>query len=286
MPSPLIKLAQYGNTYEILRFEKPLLATPVNVFSPVPRFFKRRVKSTGTFKMMQNIQRTKRNMRQRISVLTETMGPPAFASFTVRPKVKGDTSTQVHDIGEALEMWRLFTRRMKKAYPDVAFVRVPERHESGAIHFHAAMFGLPLNQPCVMKKMGRRLVEACPRHRYCERKSRALRKVWGHGHVDLSEARKPDSIGGYLAKYLTKGEPDWTLFGHHVVAANDVFYKKINSARQAGWYWSMSSFKESGNLAHALEVMESRGAQLQLVRYFQTRWLGQCRYEIYRVGGG
>lgn len=266
---PLVKVAQYGNIFEVIRFEKPLIR------SGPSRFFIRRKRSKDTLKLTQNIWRTKRRIRRFVSVVSERMGPPAFATFTY--------ATPQHDMESSIADWRLFTMRMKKAFPSVAFIRVPERHKSGAVHFHAAVFGLPSNLPCDMKKMGNRWIHACASDRACERRLRSLAKVWGKGFVDLQNTRNPERLGAYLAKYLTKGDPDWSLFGLHVASCNRVMHEKINSARQAGTYWELSSYRQSVAVDWALEIMASRGAEMRQKREFETKWLGRARFELYTV---
>jgi len=266
---PLVKVSQYGNIFEVVRFQKPLIrSTP-------SRIFRRRSRSKSTLKLAQNIWRTKRRIRRFVSIVSERMGTPAFATFTY-------TEPQ-YDMEQSIADWRLFTMRMKKAFPGVAFIRVPERHKSGAVHFHACIFGLPQNLPCRMKKMRGRWVHDCPSDRACERRLRSLARVWRLGFVDLQRVRAPDRVGSYLSKYLTKGDPDWSLFGLHVASCNRVMHEKINSARQAGTYWELSSYRQSVAVDYALEIMESRGAELRVRREFPTKWLGLARYELYTV---
>jgi len=187
-------------------------------------------------------------------------------------------------MAKAIEDWRLFTRRMKRAFPTVSFLRVPERHKSGAVHFHAVMFGLPSAMPCKMQKMRGRYIHACHPKKYCERKSRALAGVWAKGFVDLQETRIPEAIGAYVAKYLTKGEPDWSLFGNHVASCNSNMYAEIRAAKHAGVYWEFSSSKSPVAVDIAMEDMLARS---ELVRSstFPTRWLGDCRFEVFRLSG-
>jgi hypothetical protein len=226
-------------------------------------------------KLTQNIWRTKRRIKRYVSAGMYVAGVPAFATFTyAKPQ---------HDVERAIEDWRQFTRRMKKQFPSVAFLRVPERHKSGAIHFHAVMFGLPSNLPCILKKRDRWWVHHCSKKKRCERQLRTLRNVWKRGHVDLSRARKPEALGVYLGKYLTKGEPDWTLFGCHVASANSRMYQILREAREAGVLYEMSSFYGNA-VGMILDDMEEVLTPLK-VGQFETRWLGQARYELSRVDG-
>jgi len=271
MPAPLVKMARFGNVVEISRFEKPLVVGG-------KRFnFVRRKRSKSTLKQLQNLQRVKRGIRRKVAICTQMMGSPAFVSFTYKWK----DGPQL-DMQKALHDWRVFARRMKRAFPTVAFLRVPERQKSGSVHFHAAVFGLPENLPCIMQKRGKFWTHSCPDSRQCERKTRVLAKIWTHGFVDAQVVRSPEAIGSYISGYLTKGDPDWSLFGNHLATTNDVMRKKIISARQAGMYWEMSTYRNSVAIGMTLEEMQGR-LILRKQRMFDTRWLGRCTFEVYFV---
>jgi hypothetical protein len=276
MPKPLIKLSRFGNIVELVRFSKPLVLGG-------KRFnFGRRKRSKSTFKQLQNLYRVKRRVRRSVSIVTQMMGPPALVTFTYA-WVDGQP---VLDMQKSIEDWRKFTRRLKRAYPGVAFIRVPERQKSGNVHFHAAMFGLPQNLPCYTKpgfgSWSKKRVHDCPKNRQCERRLRAIKKLWPHGTVDAEIARKPEAVGAYISNYLTKDDPDWSTFGNHLATTNDVMRKKIAAARQAGVYWELSSFSSPVAVASTLDEMQDRMI-LRKQRSFETRWLGDATFQVYFV---
>jgi len=231
----------------------------------------------STVKIAQNIWRAKRRVRRYVSIVSQHLGPPAFASFTY--------STPQHDMLTAIDEWRNFARKMKRHYPNVAFIRVPERHKSGAVHFHAAMFGLPENLPCTFIKRGKFYKHNCPPDRGCERQTRAIAKVWGLGFVDVQASRNPEKIGAYIAKYLTKNDPDWSMFGLHVATCNQLMHKTIAAAKQAGTYFEMSSFKSPVAVSMTLDDYLPR-SHLRVSREFETKWLGKARYEVFDINTG
>jgi len=265
---PLTKIARFGSTFELSRFEKPYFAPRYS------RVYTRRKKSKSTFKLQANVWRTKRRIRRFVTVLSHNTSAPAFATFTY--------AAPQHNMQEAIQQWRSFTRRMAKEMPSVAFIRVPERHKSGAVHFHAVLFNLPENLPCHMKKNGNRWIHACPSDHACERRLRSLAKVWGLGFVDLQKVRSVNAIGSYIAKYLTKGEPDWTLFGNHVASCNTVLYQRIQKAKDDGEYWELSSASAPVAVDFAMEDMLNQSTLLAS-RSFPTRWLGECRFDIFQL---
>lgn len=264
--APHVKAARYGNRLEVTKYEKPL------ILGTAPLVFYRRKRSDLTYKSQANIWRVQRRIRQYVGVLTQSEGDPAFATFTYTKKQ--------YDVHQAIEDWRLFTRRVKRHFPDVAFIRVPERHKDGGVHFHAAMFGLPHDLPCIMVKVNKRWVHNCEKSRKCERKLRLLAAAWDRGFVDLQKVRDVEAIGRYVAKYLTKGDPDWTLFGNHVATSNQIFRKKIIAARNRGILWELSSHTSPVGLSFALDDALPR-AHMRSVRTFETKWLGMAHHEVY-----
>jgi len=286
MSDPLTKIARYGNTFEVVYFEKPLLSTPGGGILNN----KHRQRGTSTLKLAHNIRRAKRRVKRIVSAVTAVKGPPLFVTLTYAPKVAGDSSTQVHDMQQAIEDWRAFTRRMKKKFSDAGFVRVPERHQSGAVHFHMAVWGLPLTLGCMYKKRGFRWVHTCPKERPCERKLRVLRAVWGHGHVDVQVVRNSNRVGAYLANYLTKKpkkgskevEQDLSLFGHQVASCNRKMYDYVNEAKKAGYYYELSSYASPVAVSMVLEDMHDVSEVVDL-KAFKTKWLGEARMRLYRI---
>jgi len=268
MSESLVKIARYGGLFEVTRFQKPLIA------GGFKRSFIHRKRNKSTFKSTQNIWRTKRRIKRHISIAVHTEGPPSFATFTY--------ATPQHDMQQAIQHWRDFTRKVKKFLPAVAFLRVPERHKSGAVHFHAVLFGVPPELPCIMLKRGRYWRHGCSKERSCERKVRLLYGLWKHGFVDISVVRQPDSIGVYLAKYLTKGDPDWSLFGHHVASTNLRMRQVISNARKQGTYFEMSSYRHSVAVSMVLDDY-APVITIRKVNTFKTHWLGDAQYSMYTV---
>jgi len=64
---------------------------------------------------------------------------------------------------------------------EIKYVAVPELHTSGAIHYHGVFFNLPF-------------IDIQYFYNY----------LWGYGHVDLQVSKSIDSMGAYLAKYITE----------------------------------------------------------------------------------
>jgi len=274
MTEPLIKISRFGATLQVIRYEKPLLPTPGGGILHKKHRTRTMNQYISPQKLEHNIRRTKRRIRQFVSAVAYVRGAPSFATFTY--------DSDQHDMQQAIADWKLFTRRMQKNFPDAGFVRVPERTKKGNVHFHAVIFGLPPNLPCVMKKRGKYWMHACSKERACERKLRALAAVWGHGFVDLNVVRSPQSVGAYVAKYLTKGKPDWTLFGHHVATCNRKMYEFVAEARAKGVLYELSSYSSPVAVSMTLDDMHDV-AEIRSVSEFDTQWLGKARCRRYTI---
>ena len=102
---------------------------------------------------------------------------------------------QTHDVGLVLADFAAFGRRLRAAYPGVAWVRVLERHRSGALHVHVGLSGF------------------VPKER--------VASLWPHGFVDVRKVRARSGGGRnsarvtarYLSKYVVK-DPVRTGAGH------------------------------------------------------------------------
>jgi len=137
-----------------------------------------------------------------------------------------------------------------------------------------------------MKKNGNRWIHACKSDAACERRLRALSAVWGHGFVDIQKVRSVRAIGSYVAKYLTKDslKQDASLFGNHIASCNEVYYERLRAAKLEGVYWEMSSAGNSEGVYEAERDLLSRPYSVES-RTFPTKWLGDCRFDTYRIYG-
>jgi len=268
MLNPLTTVTRYGNIFKVVRFEKAL------TIGGHPTQYFRRIKSKGTVKLSQNIHRAKNKINEYITICNHSLQNPAFATFTYKEPQ--------HDVEQAIQDWRRFTYKMKRHYPDVAFLKVPERHKSGAVHFHAVMFGLPSDLPCSMSQVGKFWKHSCPSNKLCERSTRSLAKIWGKGFVDLAYARKPESLGAYVSKYLTKGDPDWTLFGCHVYSPNSKMFEVIRKAKKDGLYYRFST--SAGQYVVDFIENDLKGCLTPIkIGEFDTHWLGKAKYELSKI---
>jgi len=180
--------------------------------------------------------------------------------------------------------------RMNRIKPEVAFVRIMERHKNGVVHIHAMMWGLPEDLPCILKKRGKRWVHSCKPDRNCERKRResvyqfSLAREWGRGFVDVEIARSDEKSARYMAKYISKANPDPEFFQRRYFEGNKAFADAVNSAIEKGVYYQTSSYKIGFDGAVALiQDVWSQEASTLRSSEFDSKWLGHAHYNIYRL---
>jgi hypothetical protein len=95
-----------------------------------------------------------------------------------------------------IEAWR---KRMRRRWPDFQYLWSRENHESGSVHVHLAVVGLPT----VLRRAERA----------------AIKHAWsalGTGFLDLSKrsARAGDRLGWYLGKYIAKRQDQRVARGY------------------------------------------------------------------------
>lgn len=141
-------------------------------------------------------ERAARRARGRVRRYALANGCSRLLTLTYRPPQPTDPDVVLRDV-------QAFQRRLGAAYPRVAWVRVFERHRSGALHVH--------------------LIASAP-----IRKAH-LAALWGHGFVDGRRLGKPGQGGRdraragarYAAKYIGKGSV--AGFGRHSYEVREGF---------------------------------------------------------------
>jgi len=99
---------------------------------------------------------------------------PIFFTLTTKDQLT-DHRASNRKIKELIRRLNVYTNSKIK------YVAVPELHESGAIHYHGCFFNLPF-------------IDIQHFYNY----------LWGYGHVDLQVSKSINSMGAYLAKYITE----------------------------------------------------------------------------------
>jgi len=96
------------------------------------------------------------------------------------------TKDQTKDYRESNKKIKGFIRRLSNHVGiKIKYIIVPEKHKSGAIHYHGIFFNLPFVEIRYFRK-----------------------NIWKHGYVDLQVPKKIKNTAAYLSKYLTKDYKD------------------------------------------------------------------------------
>jgi len=265
-----ITLNRSGNFIEVSEFSRDYLGPPaVRTIGPKPK--------EGT-KMLQNIQRAKRTMRQTINCAVAVLGRPAMVTLTCDKE-------KFFEYKKANDACNRFIEKMAYRMPEVGILRVIEKHEKGDYHIHMVMFGLPTTLPCIEKNWKGKMVHACPKDRQCERKVRVLAKIWSKGYVDAKYLNKPDRAAAYVSKYFAKQNESEAKerFGRRLFAANKIMNQAKRTAKEKGWYWRRTTYREP-ELKNTLDYLKSKATKISAPRTFGTAWLGDCTYYVLQVG--
>lgn len=92
------------------------------------------------------------------------------------------TEDQLSEYKQSNRKVKAFVRRLNlHTKIKLKYIIVPEKHKSGAIHYHGVFFNFPF-------------VDIKYMHSY----------LWGYGSVDLQIARGVNSVSAYCAKYITE----------------------------------------------------------------------------------
>lgn len=92
------------------------------------------------------------------------------------------------DLDNAHRLFKQFMVKMKRRYPGMKYVAVPEFQKRGAVHYH---FLCNLRFVRVEK----------------------ISKIWGNGYIWINRATNLKNVGGYLMKYMRKEMDDERLYG-------------------------------------------------------------------------
>lgn len=143
------------------------------------------------FKRAESIRCSVSRTRNKIQIITSSFdGWAYFATFTFdKNKVSDrysykDCSSCMHE----------FLSDLKKSYPDVVYIVVPELHKDGAIHFHGVFsHDIPLTYVGKFRlKKGRP-----PEDTYHF-------NGFNYGFTTVTKVRSLDAVTVYISKYITK----------------------------------------------------------------------------------
>jgi len=159
-------------------------------------------KSFGRFNLVRRVDNALRAKRM-VRWLSTTNAVPGSAYFFT-----ATFADDVQDYDEGLRRWKRFIRKLKREYPRLVYVAVPEvQPRSGRWHFHAILCNLPTQKEMKLK-YGKMVAQSGKR---CDAWLFHFTKVWSAANggrevhrANIEVARSVAGVCRYLGKYLTK----------------------------------------------------------------------------------
>jgi len=267
-----IALRQVGNILHAYSYERdPSPKRKKTERYPYPRISPKRRSSS--------IERASRSFRELVA--SNLQGhPPALLTLTYEGLISIDVGYP--------DFTAFFVRMRFVFGKDLRFLAVPEFQKRGSVHFHCLVFGLP--DLLITKGYWGRLrrkkvwVHSClPDDPLCgcERKTRQIAKIWGHGFVDIIPTDGSPKLAGYLSKYMTKAMHDPRLAGRKAYTSS----RNINRPVKVSTYRNpvavdllldMYGINIHNPLDQALAIKE---------HIFNTAFMGRCHYKKFSYKG-
>jgi len=258
------KAIQSGTLFEIWEYERA--PNPDRLIRRKPRIrrvFRRERRADSILKCKASFVRLVRaNLGQE--------RPPALMTMTMHG---------IEDVDVSYRAYTLFGKRLRTMFGShLSWLAVPEFQKRGAVHFHVLIWGLPPELPCLYSesfytdKVGKRhRKHVCPKTRKCERNTRSLVPIWGHGFLDIVETDDNPRLSSYLGKYMSKAMHDKRLLGKRAYSASRNVLRPV-------------SLNTSVSISIAKDVLEVPVDNPPLQeREYDTMYLGRCVYKSYSL---
>jgi len=241
------KIIQSGNQIEVYKYSKKL-----NVHRQKRNYRKnKRFKKTKNdsrparqYRSIKSIQRARSSFFRLVAANLETAELPAFITLTFA----GNET----DIRYAYQCLNKYTANLRKVYPRLSYIVVPEWQKRGALHFHCLTWG------------------TSGKDHETEHQTRNHQRLWARGYVDVRAAKNNNlAIAGYMAKYLVKALEDTRLSNQRAYSTS----RNIKRPTAAG----------SNQLSEYMDVImpDSKDLKINKVKNYDTMWLGSCEYIKY-----
>lgn len=249
------KIIHYGDTLELYEYEKPPRggrgkkkrarnSDDMPHISDVGNTVQQQVEQKKV-RLPENARRAILGFKRLVGANMGGTDNAVFATFTY--------AENMQDLKGARKDFNAFAQSLRVEFGDaIRYVVVAEFQERGAVHFHAILWGLP--------------IEAIAN----ERSTRLVATLWGKGFVDIRLVKSPQGIAVYLSKYLMKTFLDYRLAGMKAyIASRNIIKPVIDTNAMLLPYLYGAGYKLS--TARILHEKE-----------FMTQWLGQGRLRIYK----
>jgi hypothetical protein len=251
------KIISYGNTLEVYEYEKDIVRLVgrtrrndenddvyVGVAVDGEDPLPKRNSENEVGKRSDNARRASLAFRRLVASNLGGSALPILVTLTYR-----DNFT---DLAAAYKHLTAFIQALRHRFgKDFLYTLVPEFQKRGAVHFHALFWGLP--EELLL----------------CERQTRTISEIWGKGFVFLKQTDGNEKLAFYLAKYFTKAFLDPRLKNQKSYVASRNIKRPLE--QKGPFYMPV--------------VLEQFGATEEPIvdRTYQTKWLGQGRYRVFKT---
>jgi hypothetical protein len=251
------KIISYGNTLEVYEYEKDvflLVGKARRDIEDRDDGYGHRVGRKDTLqerdsaealgKRQDNARRASMAFRRIVAANLGRSARPLLVTITY-----ADNFT---DLKQAYRHFSAFIQSLRHKYgKDFKYVSVPEFQKRGAVHFHALIWGLP------------------ERIFLLERENRTLAKLWGKGFVYLKETDGDEKLSFYLSKYMAKAFVDPRLKNQKCYVASRNVQRPLI---------------QGGNFSAGIMIEEFGATEEAIIdRNYQTKWLGEGRYRLFKI---
>jgi len=240
-----IKLIKSGNLIELYEYEKDCSKKKAYY---KPRKKRYRIEGLSTRRRYDNASRLKKGFIRLVRSNLTGADRPAFFGLTfaeVLPFEAGVTAVT------------FFFKRLRKTFGKrFRYIAVPEFGRLGTqrLHFHVLVWGLPEN--LILNERNTRLFQNC----------------WQEGFLDCIPTDGAPALAGYLGKYLFKALHNDGLVG------KKAYFCSRNTLRPMS-----TSLKTVYNYTHELWGLQLSTTTPLQEKFFETQWLGQGRYRLYKI---
>lgn len=239
------KIIQYGNITEVYEYEKNISDTRRRSLSEIER------KRARTRRASRQYTRTARSIRESRARFFRLVHHNNVEAYSKGISISFLTITYASPClyAQAARYNARFFEKIKKRFPGVSYISVPEKTKKGRWHFHVLMYGLP------------------PKEVERERDTRNFQRSFERGYIDLCLASTVTSgLAGYLAKYMGKalGSAETEKTRGYAASRN---IKKIRSS--------------GGNsIDQYVDMIVDNSLEIEKHMY-DTVYLGRCVYKKY-----
>lgn len=129
-----------------------------------------------------------------------------FCTLTINPE-----NHNVFDYAACSELIKKFLQCLRNYDKRIYALFVPEKHKSGAFHFHGIISGLDLKQEGLIRFSG---------HTFRGNKIYNFVKFWKYGFTNVTKVENTLAIEKYISKYTTKDLIQDSLYQHRYFTLN------------------------------------------------------------------